>query len=1047
MKHHSLLIILIGFCLISNLFADLVNPGVELFYANLMVDIDNELTFTDNNNHIYDSRENIDASCSTKALIINIESSADITIEYLDLSGYKSIIFNINGPSDINIENCTFELKDGIEFNFSDSSVLYPANDPGASITIDNCNFNFNFLTDTISHTQLLFTKDTSYSGGDGCALRNVQIANSTFNYNPPLPDNSNTRIYTCISFYRDTENVSFSDISITDNTITFSNSNNLSTQGICFYNKNGGLTNNNDFVNSPTSDSLYYYHINKNINISHNTLTTNSGHPHFGVFIQGPYDYITFEDNTIDGFGRVDTDNNSFSHAVAFYGCRKQNDPPLPQIATHVNDINNILIRNNNIKTRSSGIKINGSNVLIEQNYIEILKKASYWESIYVSKSRIAINAFKEYKTKINTGLTIRNNIINCNEMIASTGIYTNTNSFNISDNTIIKPNNFGILYGAFCDGDIVNNFNIGTSCINNNIINYGDQTYNYLNDTLSLGTYWGIPPARGIFFYRDSLNNIQYPNDNLEITNNVVYKDGSIDNIHLWDKTNSNFSQIIQNNNEGVLPLDSTEPQGNTTSIYDELEASGDVNGDGFADVIYIKRINSSTLRVITKINNGDGTWDEVTDNESYSTLCDDYPINTGDFNGDGRMDIAFTVRTASCVYASILEYDITNECWTKHIMPYFSDNRTQMFDGSIVIGDASGDGNDDIVIIFNDNGYMKALTISKLSNDTWERHEESIGTLDATIYPAMGGDFNGDGDIDLAFAHLNNSNELRITIYTSDGDNTWTQLIRDFSSYDSIVYGDRHVIGDITGDSKDDIVFIFRSSGELKILSIWPDSTNVGSCLQTHTDGTGVDENPVLSGDFNGDGLMDFGFYGLGWQSVSEMTVRLRTSKGDGTWGALYQIFTDITTDNYPVFANNFDQDERTDLLFSTHPLLFLKYYLKHTVDFPAIGFSKKVLTQIEENIPFSYKLCQNYPNPFNPITTIEYELKEKTDVKLVIYDICGRKINELLNTKQTPGKYQIMWNGTNRRGVPVASGIYIYSLITDQFKDTKKMTLLK
>ncbi len=100
---------------------------------------------------------------------------------------------------------------------------------------------------------------------------------------------------------------------------------------------------------------------------------------------------------------------------------------------------------------------------------------------------------------------------------------------------------------------------------------------------------------------------------------------------------------------------------------------------------------------------------------------------------------------------------------------------------------------------------------------------------------------------------------------------------------------------------------------------------------------------------------------------------------------------------------------------------------------------------------ENIsltPYEYTLYQNYPNPFNPSTTITYQLKEKSEVSLEIYDILGRRINSIINNVvQNPGQHSVTWYGINTSGEKVASGVYIYRIKAKDFISTRKMVLLK
>ncbi|MFC1786175.1 S8 family serine peptidase [Candidatus Neomarinimicrobiota bacterium] len=92
-------------------------------------------------------------------------------------------------------------------------------------------------------------------------------------------------------------------------------------------------------------------------------------------------------------------------------------------------------------------------------------------------------------------------------------------------------------------------------------------------------------------------------------------------------------------------------------------------------------------------------------------------------------------------------------------------------------------------------------------------------------------------------------------------------------------------------------------------------------------------------------------------------------------------------------------------------------------------------------------FTPELKQNYPNPFNPNTTIEYELRQSSNVKLVIFDILGREITTLINHFEPSGIKSVKWNGINNDGYPVSTGIYFYSLIIGDSKITKKMLLIK
>lgn len=105
---------------------------------------------------------------------------------------------------------------------------------------------------------------------------------------------------------------------------------------------------------------------------------------------------------------------------------------------------------------------------------------------------------------------------------------------------------------------------------------------------------------------------------------------------------------------------------------------------------------------------------------------------------------------------------------------------------------------------------------------------------------------------------------------------------------------------------------------------------------------------------------------------------------------------------------------------------------------------IFFDQKTNIQQQKEIqnPRSFTLSQNYPNPFNPSTRINYSIPKQSYVTLNIYDELGRIVSELVNELQSPGIYEINFNGSN-----LASGAYFYRIQAGDFVETKKMLLIK
>jgi len=102
----------------------------------------------------------------------------------------------------------------------------------------------------------------------------------------------------------------------------------------------------------------------------------------------------------------------------------------------------------------------------------------------------------------------------------------------------------------------------------------------------------------------------------------------------------------------------------------------------------------------------------------------------------------------------------------------------------------------------------------------------------------------------------------------------------------------------------------------------------------------------------------------------------------------------------------------------------------------------------IVSIDENkmarktIPKNYKLSQNYPNPFNPNTTIEFTLPKSELTTLKVYNILGKEVSTLVSNKLNQGNHTYTFDGKN-----LSSGVYYYQLLAGEYREVKKMILLR
>jgi hypothetical protein len=113
---------------------------------------------------------------------------------------------------------------------------------------------------------------------------------------------------------------------------------------------------------------------------------------------------------------------------------------------------------------------------------------------------------------------------------------------------------------------------------------------------------------------------------------------------------------------------------------------------------------------------------------------------------------------------------------------------------------------------------------------------------------------------------------------------------------------------------------------------------------------------------------------------------------------------------------------------------------QYRLKQ-IDFDG-SFEYSEIVEVEVGVPDEFSLSQNYPNPFNPETSIEYRIGSIEKVSLKVYDMLGRKVATLVNEIKEPGIYEVKFDAGN-----LSSGIYYYALEAGNFRDIKKLILLK
>jgi hypothetical protein len=157
--------------------------------------------------------------------------------------------------------------------------------------------------------------------------------------------------------------------------------------------------------------------------------------------------------------------------------------------------------------------------------------------------------------------------------------------------------------------------------------------------------------------------------------------------------------------------------------------------------------------------------------------------------------------------------------------------------------------------------------------------------------------------------------------------------------------------------------------------------------------------------------------------------------KTTNGGINWG--YQ-FPDTTLQLYSIgfiqFVNN-----RVGWIY---PSSLFGASLSHTT---TGGNDTTFFTGIKlvpNIVPEKFSLGQNYPNPFNSMCNVKFSMCNAGNVKLLVYDVQGREVQTLVNESLKPGTYEVSFDGSR-----LNSGVYFYRLVTDGYRETKKMIMIK
>ena len=312
----------------------------------------------------------------------------------------------------------------------------------------------------------------------------------------------------------------------------------------------------------------------------------------------------------------------------------------------------------------------------------------------------------------------------------------------------------------------------------------------------------------------------------------------------------------------------------------------ATGDFNGDGKTDLA-IASPNSGYVRIL--LGNGDGTfavWDD------YYSQYGEPIIAAGDFNGDGKADLA-----VGSTFSDSVAIMLGNGDGTFQAAQFISLGNAYGIAG-MVAADFNGDGKVDLAAV----AYESGLLVVVLGNgDGSFQPPVSYGVGNGPISLAVA-DFNGDGKPDLVVA---SPVEAGVLVFLGNGDGTFAPSVT-YAAGGSAQYVASVTTGDFNGDGKQDIAT--ASAGVVAMLlgngdgTFQPAVTYQGSQIPL----------AAIAADFNGDGFLD-----LAVTDGTSGTVNVLAGRGDGSFTEPYAAYNSGGSNPSFLAVGDFNGDGRTDL----------------------------------------------------------------------------------------------------------------------------------
>jgi len=538
-----------------------------------------------------------------------------------------------------------------------------------------------------------------------------------------------------------------------------------------------------------------------------------------------------------------------------------------------------------------------------------------------------------------------------------------------------------------------------------------------------------------------------------------------GAAQGVVFLDVNNDGYLDIFLANNNTPCKLwisngastftDASSAWGLNLTIPTRGTSAADFNNDGFIDII----VGNWQTPIMLFKNTGTGFID-VASTAGVNFLSYGGSVNWMDYNKDGKIDIFFANDGMPPRYNYFFRNDNLNTFTNVAYSIGLVDSSSTL---CLAAADFNNDGYPDIFLGTQSNpGFgTTGIMYKNNGNGTFTDVTTQCGvTTNYYTWGAEWGDYNNDGFMDLYLASTTGFNQL----YKNNGNGTFTDVSTQMGLNDG---GSSYSCGwaDIDNDGDLDL-YIAKGQNVSDVMYRNDDSIFTNVTTQVGT-GDLRHSSCVSWGDYNNDGFLDLYLNNNGSENRlyrnsgnSNKWIELKltgTNSNRSAIGARVRIKTGAKNQIREVEGGSggkgmnslpvefgIGQSNIIDSLIINWPSGLVQRFANVTpnVIYGLTEGQPLSVSSISNIIPEKYSLSQNYPNPFNPNTIIRFQIKDSRFVSLKVYDVLGKEIATLVNEKKPAGYYETEFSAEN-----IPSGVYFYTLKTDNYTETKKMILLK